>query len=143
MAGRLRRKEPMWSSLSQGTPLLARELHSLYPAPLSSTAIGDHTLPLLQHHEAGQLMTTNRSHSAHTARARARTHARTHSSPGTRTVQLSPSENEGARTSLGLASSLISSAQPGNRRGRPGAESVAEEGVHLGSCPSFDPQSLE
>lgn len=141
MAGRLRRKEPMWSSLSQGTPLLARELHSLYPAPLSCTALGDHTLPLLQHHEAEQLMTTNLSHSAHCMCARM--HAHTHSSPSARTVQLSPSENEGARTSLGLAASLISSAQPGNRRGRPGAESVAAEGVHLGSCPSFDPQSLE
>ena len=129
----------MWSALSQGTPLLARELHSLYPAPLSSTAIGDHTLPLLQHYEAEQLTATNLSHSANTAHAC----AHTHSSPSARTVQLSPSENEGARTSLGLASSLISAAQPGNRRGRPGTESVAEEGVHLGSCPSFDPQSLE
>ena len=64
----------MWSALSQGTPLLARELHSLYPAPLSSTAIGDHTLPLLQHYEAEQLTATNLSHSANTAHACAHTH---------------------------------------------------------------------
>ena len=48
--GRLRKKEPMWS-------LLTRELHSVHPAPLPSTAIGpgDHTLPQLQHYEAEQL----------------------------------------------------------------------------------------
>lgn len=84
VAGRLRRKKPTWSSPSQmrspcqGTPMLARELHSLHPAPAFPLSLDQVTTRCLYFStsEAEQLMASNLMHSQPTLHTHPHTHTK-------------------------------------------------------------------